>query len=439
MKRALAIAVIALAICGRSRAAETNVPITLAEGFQKVLSNDPELLRLRKDVERATGTRLEIHSRDLASLSVWPTLGLEGGPLYGGKNKQFALVSAQFSQPLLNRGIAATWRRGNVEVLAAEQNLNAATAKRLNEFRIYFLRAQRLQQLIALYQELGRRLEANVTAEQQRRNVGGTGPRPLLQARVQLLAERAELNAFQREDFEVRSTMAEMMGDVEHLPLPAEPLSHQTVKVDVKAGSELAEQRREDLKFLRILIRGATEDRRIVDAGYFPYISAIGSGLYVPGKKPIYQATPLFQGQQPLGTDIRGGLNLTWQIVDNGRVTGERRQVEAVRVQYQLVLAQLEQNIPRDLERISHALENTDAKLNALQKATTEAEEGLKLIESRISLGEATQLDFSDAQRNLLAVRHGVIDALFQHASALAELDLATGRYLEFAEPLKGP
>ncbi|HZV36841.1 MAG TPA: TolC family protein [Verrucomicrobiae bacterium] len=439
MKRAFAIALLALTVCLRMPAAETNVPITLAEGFKKILAQDPELLHLRKEVERATGTRLVFHSRDLARLDVQPTMGLEGGNLYV-HNKPFALVMARFNQPLVNRGIAAGWRRGNLEVVATEQNLNTAIANRLNEFRQYYLRAQRLQQLIGLYHELDQRLQANVTAEQQRRNVGSTGPRPLLQARVQLLSERAELNAFQREDFEVRSAMAEMMGQsIAHLPLPAEPLAHEPVKVDLKADSELAEQRREDLKFLRTLIHILTEDRRIADADYFPYISAIGSGLYIPGKKPIYQATPIIQGQQPLGTDIRGGVNMTWQVIDNGRVTGERRQIQAVREQYEIILAQLEQNIPRELERISHALENADAKLSALEKSTTEAEENLKLVETRVSLGEATQLDFSDAQRNLLAVRQGIVEAEFQHGMALAELDLATGRYLEFAEPPKGP
>jgi outer membrane protein TolC len=440
MKRALAIVLLAFVACAKcSHAAETNVPITLAEGFQKVLAHDPELLRLRKDVERAAGTRLSIRSRDLAHLSIEPTVGLEGGNLYA-KEKPFALVTAEFSQPLINRGTAAVWRRGNLEVLATEQNLNNGIASRLHEFRQYYLRAQRLQQLMALNEELDQRLQTNVSAEQQRRDVGSTGPRPILQAKVQLLTERAELNGFRREDFEVRSTMAEMMGEpIERLPLPAEPLTRMTVMVDLKAETQMAERRRPDLKFLRTLIRVATEDKRIVDADYFPYVSAIASGLYIPGKKPVYQATPIIEGQQPLGSDGRGGVNLTWQIIDNGRVTGERRRIEGLRGEYEIILRQLVENIPRELERVSHALENADAKLQALEKSTKEAEEDLQLVETRISVGEATQLDFSDAQRNLLAVRHGVVDALFQQAFARAELDLATGRYLEFAEPSNGP
>ncbi|HWF20113.1 MAG TPA: TolC family protein [Verrucomicrobiae bacterium] len=442
MKRALAIVALVLAGWvngGHSAPAETNIPVTLSEGFQKVLAHDPELLRLRKDVERATGTKLVFHARDLAQFGVQPTVGLEGGSLYGNHSK-FALVTAQFSQPLLNAAIAPNWRRGNLEVLATEQNLNAAIAGRLHEFRIYYIRAQRLQQLIALYEEIDRRLQTNVLAEQQRREAGTTGPRPLLQAKVQLLSERAELTGFRREDFEVRSAMAEMMGQSpERLPLPTEPLAREKVNMDLKADTEAAERQRADLKFLRALIGMAKEDERVVGADYFPYVSAIASSLYIPGKRPVYQATPIIEGQQPLGTDYRGGVNLTWQIIDNGRVTGVRRQIKGLREEYAIVLGQLQENIPRELERISHSLENADAKLNALEKSTTEADQGLKLIETRISLGEATQLDFSNAQRDLLSVRHGIVDALFQQAWAKADLDRVTGTYLEFAERVKGP
>jgi outer membrane protein TolC len=445
MKSVFTFALVALALCiARVHAIpnETNFPITLREGFQKVLAHDPVLLRLRKDVERAAGTRIEFHSRDLAQLNVQPTVGLQGGNLYrpNGNIRPFALITAQFSQPLLNAALVPNWKRGNLEVLAAEQNLNSAIANRLHGFRVDYIRVQRLQQLISLYEELDRRLQANVDAEQQRRNAGTTGPRPLLQARVQLLAERAELNDFRREDFEVRSQMAEMMGEpVSVLPLPSEPLSPESLTVHPEADAELALQQRADLKFLRALIRIAEEDKRIAEADYFPYISAIASTVYIPGRQPVFRATPIIEGQQPLGTDIRGGANLTWQIIDNGRVTGAKRRIEGLRGEYLVILHQLEQNIPRELERVSLSLENADAKLASLEKSTGEAEAGLQLIETRITLGEATQLDFSDAQRNLIAVRHGVVDALFSQALVRADFDRATGRYLEFAEPVTGP
>jgi outer membrane protein TolC len=255
-----------------------------------------------------------------------------------------------------------------------------------------------------------------------------------LQARVQLLTEGAALTGLRREEFEMRTRLAELMGrPMSELPLPAEGLDEKMVTLDLAEEARLALQQRADLKFLRALIQIATEDRRMVDAGYFPFVSLVGSALYIPGKKQITAVTPIIEGQTPLGTEGRYGASLTWQIVDNGQVTGARREVEAVRREYEVTLRQLEQNIPRQIAGVGAALQVARAQLEALNKSEAEAEETLRLTENRISLGEATQLDFSDAQRHLLAVRGGIVDARFQYDCGLAELDWITGRYLEFA------
>jgi outer membrane protein TolC len=415
--------------------AEESNSVTLAQYFAEVISSNAEILTLRKDVERAAGTKLELRSPDLPHLSAQLSTGWRAGPLYGD-NSAYALTTAQFSQALFNTGIAATWRRGQCEVIAAQQALNVSVSDRLHELRDYYLRTQRLEQLIALYEEIDQRLQTNVVGEQQRRDIGTTGPRPLLQARVQLLSERADLTAYRREEFEMRTRMAELMGrSMGRLPRPAGTLEHETVTLDLPKEAKLALERRADLKLLRALIQITAESRRMVDAGYFPFVSLVGSTLYIPGKKQLTAVSPIIEGQTPLATEGRYGVSATWQIVDNGRVTGVSREIEAVRQEYVVTLRQLEENIPRQLARAGHALEDADARLAALKKSQAEAEEYLRDTESRVSLGEATQLDFSDAQRHLLAVRGGIVEALFQYDSALAELDWITGRYLEFAAP----
>jgi outer membrane protein TolC len=421
-----------------AQAGEGELPtnsITLTQCFTEVLAHNDELARLRKDVERAVGTKIELRAADLAQINGELDGGIRGGSLYG-HTSDYAFALANFSQPVFNTGILATWRRGQSEVLVAQQRLNVAVSDRLQEVRSYYLRAQRLGQLIAVSEEIIQRLEGNVTSEQQRREVGTSGPRPVLQAKVQLLAAQADLTAFRREAFEMQTRLAETMGrPMGQLPAVIGELPHETVAFDWSAQAQIALKRRADLKLLRALIKSAAEDKRIVDAGYFPYISLIASGLYIPGKKQVSQVTPIIQGQVALATEARYGGALTWQIVDNGSVTGASRQVAAVRQEYEISLRQLEQNIPRELARIGHSIEDANAQLTALNQSVTESAEQVRLVESRISVGQATQLDFSDAQRNLLAVRQGVVDALFQYDTALADLDGVTGRYLEFAEP----
>ena len=77
-------------------------------------------------------------------------------------------------------------------------------------------------------------------------------------------------------------------------------------------------------------------------------------------------------------------------------------------------------------------MQGADARHKALVKSTAEAEENLKLIEAQVSLGEATQFDYLKAQSNLLSVRAGIAAATQSHEAARAELDHATGRYLQY-------
>jgi outer membrane protein TolC len=123
---------------------------------------------------------------------------------------------------------------------------------------------------------------------------------------------------------------------------------------------------------------------------------------------------------------------LSWQVIDNGQVTGQSHQIEATRQIYQITLRKLEQGVPRELATVEGSLQDADARHAALVKSATEAEENLKLIETQIGLGQATQLDFLNAQSNLLSVRAGLEDATYSHEVARAELDRVTGRYLQY-------
>ena len=63
-----------------------------------------------------------------------------------------------------------------------------------------------------------------------------------------------------------------------------------------------------------------------------------------------------------------------------------------------------------------------------------EAEELLKLVETRVALGAATQLDFLNAQNNLLSTQTAILQAVFENELARAEFDRVTGRYLDFPD-----
>jgi outer membrane protein TolC len=113
-------------------------------------------------------------------------------------------------------------------------------------------------------------------------------------------------------------------------------------------------------------------------------------------------------------------------------VIGASHQLEAIQQVYETLLRKLEQNIPRELATVMGSLQSADARREAFLKSVESAEENLRLVESQVALGEATQFDFLKAQNNLLSVRAGLLNAVWAHEAARAELDHVTGRYLQY-------
>ncbi len=436
--------------------------LTLDDCLASTFRQYPEIQRLRVDVERALGTKTVFRSRALPQLSSQVAIGLRGGNLYNSGQARtntttgsvttnnatalyptpFSTLAADFSQPLIDLGIPPALRRGRLEVVIAQQNLNREVTDRLHEARTTFLRALYLRNLIALHKDIDQRLQANVQSEHQRLDVGTGSEAALKSAKIQELNLQLELSNLRGDYFAVVTRIAELCGlnlteDTKGsrqlwLPRPVGDLQYAPVTVDLPRESAYALENRADLKLLRALVDATAADRQTVQAGYFPFVSLVGSALLIPQDYLLTRQTQIVPGQETDSTEGRAGVAMSWQVIDNGQITGESRRIEATRQIYEVTLHKLEQRVSRELATVEGSLQNADARHAALVKSAAEANEELKLTEAQIALGQATQLDFLNAQRNLLSVRAGLEDATYSHEVARAELDRATGRYLQY-------
>ncbi|HVM59999.1 MAG TPA: TolC family protein [Verrucomicrobiae bacterium] len=458
----LLIAAAAPAVCAPLEQQARTYDLTLDDCLAQTLQRYPEIQALRTELERAAGTRIVYRSRALADLNGQATVGLRGGNLYKSPEidtnprtgvistnssrqlvpSAFSAVWAQLSQPLIDLGIPPSLRRGRLEVVIAEQALNREVTDRLHEARTTFLRALYLRDRIALHDEIEKRLEANVDAEQRRFDVGTGGREAVAAAKVQALNLKLETSDLRGEYLSVVTRIAALCGlnprdEVNGsrqlwLPRPVGELEYAMVNVDVPQESAYAVQHRADLKLLRALIDATAADRQTTRAGYFPTVSLIGSGLFIPDNYLLTRQTQIVTGQQTQSSEGRLGVAMAWQVIDTGQVTGESQRLEAVREGYQTVLHKLEQNVPRELAAVEGSLQDADARHEALVQSVAQAGESLNLIEAQVALGQATQLDFLKAQNDLLRVREVMTDAVYSHEVARAELDRVTGRYLQF-------
>jgi outer membrane protein TolC len=415
--------------------------LTIEDCLAWTLNRNPEIQEARMDVERATGTKIVYRSRALPQLAAQTVAGLREGPLYPPSGP-FAIATAQAWQPLIDLGIPPTLRRGKLEVIAAEQTLNRVLTERLHEARVTFLQALYFRDLIALHEEIDQRLQANVRSEQQRLDVGTGNQEAVKAAKIQQLNLELNLANLRGFYFSAVTRINELCGRDPtettngtrqlRLPKPIGTLHYEPVQVDLPQESAYALEHRPDLKLLQALAQEVAADRQTVQSGYFPLVTLVASGLFIPQSLFISKQTGIVPGQDPRSSQFEAGVQMTWQVIDNGQVTGASHRLEAAQQEYEIMLQKLQQAIPRELAAIEGTLQSADARHDALVKSAEEAEESLRLIEARVSLGEATQFDFLQAQSNLLSVRVGIADATESHEVARAELYRATGRYLQY-------
>jgi len=360
--------------------------LTLDDCLASTFRQYPEIQRLRVDVERATGTRIVFRSRALPQLATQMAIGLRGGDLYNSAqvrtnpktgrvttNNAAALYPTVFatllpvgSQPLIDVAIPPALRRGRLEVVIAQQNLNREVTDRLHEARTTFLQALHLRDLIALYEDIDQRLQANVQSEQQRLDLGTGSEAALTSAKIQELNLQLALSNLRGDYFTVLTRITELCGlnlseDTKGsrqlwLPRPVGELQYVPAKVDLPRESAYALGNRADLKLLRALVDATAAERQIVQAGYFPFVALTGSAVYVPQGYLLTKQTYIVPGQEIQSTEARYGVSMSWQVIDNGQVTGASRRIEAIRQIYEVSLHKLEQNVPRELAAVEGSL-----------------------------------------------------------------------------------
>jgi len=310
--------------------------VTLADCYAKTLAENPDIGKARLELERAAGAKLVFNARALPRLGLGVTAGYSGGSLYapGGP---FAAAQVTGGQPLFDAGIPASLRRGRIEVAIAQQMLNRTVTEQLHATRLAYLRALLSRRLLEVQRQIETRLQANLRSARQRLDVGGAAQQAVQQAEIQWLNLKPEIARTQRAYLNAVTDLAVRTGQRLagpgrlQLPEPAGNLEYAAVQFDPDQEAARTVARRPDLGLLREMIRAAEQERRMVQAGYFPFVGLTVLSQYVP-KDEIYMNRPeITPGQEARGTETRYGVSFTWQVIDLGRVTGVKRQIESAK------------------------------------------------------------------------------------------------------------
>src|SRR4051794_24133095 len=99
--------------------------LTLNEVMHQTVEHNPEIQQARLRLEQATGKKLVLRSVAYPDVGIGAVLGDQGGHRSGeNSNQPFAFPYGGFTQPLFNAAIPASFRRADLEVLIAQQQLN---------------------------------------------------------------------------------------------------------------------------------------------------------------------------------------------------------------------------------------------------------------------------------------------------------------------------
>jgi outer membrane protein TolC len=412
--------------------------ITLDAALSRTLEKNPEIAQARIALEQAAGRRLVFHSTTLPDLKIQGLAGVQGGkranepPL-----RPFAFARGFFSQPLVDVAAPASWRRGNIEVLIAQQRLNVAIVEQLHTTRIAFYTALYNDSLRALGEAQRERLAQNVTTQSDRYRAGQSNRAAIVSA--QLLERELEprIQEVQRGYEGALLTLATAMGDdasrPEAVARPNGELQFATLSYDLTSEMASALSQRADLQLARLLVRAAAEDQRIIEAQYYPALDATISGTGIPVTVRTANGGSARSSDDILSSEIAGGVAFTWRVVDNGRVGGQVARQRAIREMNEISLRQLEANVSLDLKRISNNFRAIEGRRKSLNAAESGAEQNVNVIQHSLVEGLSSQLEFRTAESSFLETKSALLSAAYQQNVARAEWDRATGRYFQFS------
>lgn len=414
--------------------------MTLEALMQKTVEENPDVQQARLNLEKASGRRLVLRSVGLPDAAIGVVAGDQGGHRSGeNSNQPFAFPYAGFTQPFFNAAVPPSFRRGDLEVLIAQQQLNVAVTNQLHGARLAFYTALYNRSLGKIRSEQLQQLTQNAVSQKERYESGLVKRDVLVGSEIQAgeldpqvgASERAYSGAL----LKLAEAIGEDLGPSATLPEPVGELKYVPIQIDLSSEVSRTLRRRPDLELARLLVRAGKEDERIMEAAYYPTANIVISGYYIPvtGVRRVQAVGSPRRSDDFISSEILAGGAYTWRVIDNGKVYGAVKRQRSAREINELLLHKMEQDIPREMSRIQHDLQAIAAKRELLSSASTAAEQNATTVQQNLGGGLVTQLDFRQAENALLEIKSGLLTLAYQENIALAEWDRASGRYLQFS------
>jgi len=207
--------------------------------------------------------------------------------------------------------------------------------------------------------------------------------------------------------------------NLEKIPEFLGELVYRPVEYGLNASLDAALENRAELKRLQVIQEARDAGLEIARSDYRPSFDLIGS--YGKRKSSFSDSFD----DAPEGWTV--GVVASWDIFDGARRKGRVRQAQSQLEQARIDSESLRLAIEVQVRQAMSEFQEAEELVNAADKAVEQAEEALRLADSRYEAGSINQLDVLEARVSLTESRTNRLEANYRHMIAVANVRRAMG------------
>ncbi len=433
-----------LTVAGQAQpAVSPDVPdvLDLRTAVTYALENNFSIRQARERIREQEGLIVEIKSHALPNASIDSGYQVSDRDLVrdgmdpAADNRQNWSIALNVRQAVYSGGrLSAALAAQDLVQEAALLELQAVVNEALLQVRTRFYDVLLAREQIAVQEQNVQLLREQLEMARNRFEAGTVSNFDVLRAEVAMANAQAPLirarNDHRIAIDELRFALGYSNvapGNVRKVPEFVGELSYVPMTYELEPSLAAALARRPELQRLGKIEEALEAGIEIERAGLRPNVTVVGGYEY----RNAYNSARF--GDALDGWTI--GVQSSWAIFDGrrtkGRMTQARSQVEQARLLTEESTLAVEVEVRRALSSLQEAAELAEAARLVVQQA----DEALRLADSRYTAGATTQLDVLEARVALTEARTNQIQANYRHNVAVATMRKAVGQGDAFLAP----
>lgn len=400
-------------------------PLVLEAALTLAVEHSPGLLRVREQIREEEGVLVTARAARLPSVVVSGAVSRtdeERLETREADDKSW-MVQTEIVQTLYAGGeIDASVRAQREQVAAARLVFEAALHDTVFLVRQQFYAILLNRELIRVQEDALRVLENEQIDARSRRDRGTGSDFDLLRAEVAVANAKPALirarNAYHvaqdrlRSTLGVPSSMAAVDLEIEGSLL----ITHRATTLEEALA--VARVRRPEIEQQERLHAAAEYGVDAARSGYLPTVIASAGYAWLNSSFITTHG------------DLHGwsaGLRASWNVFDGKATAGQMAQARSRERQIRHTMVEVKLAVELDVRTAHASVLEAEELLHAASQVMVQAQESLRLSQSRLRSGVATQLDVLSAQSALTEARSNLAQAEHAYAVGVAMLDRAIG------------